>query len=167
MYFERPKDHNVKYNFPYIKLLDKDSMPRDIERQKIEVVDFYSSYCGICFKKFPEYERLKQKYNSDTNVKFYAIHVGYEKDTFSNSIKLLDGYSYTFNKLYSISRNEIRDSLGFESFPQLFIIKNGQIIHHGFLETNPNILLDNTDEIIQTHLKDISSKTAHLKGIQH
>jgi thiol-disulfide isomerase/thioredoxin len=151
-FFKRKTHWDTHHSFPQISLFDNDSVRKSIEEDKLVVLDFYSSYCGYCFQKFPEFERLKRKYNSNSNVKFYAIHVAYNKDTFKNSVHLLDEYNYTFNKLYSQSIQEIKDSLNFDKFPQLFIVKNNKVVYQGQLETNPRIVIDNTDLLIKKYL---------------
>ena len=57
-FFAFSKNNNShKYDrLPEVTLVDKNKQKIDIHKNKIIVLDFWSTNCGICFKKFPDLE---------------------------------------------------------------------------------------------------------------
>jgi thiol-disulfide isomerase/thioredoxin len=47
----------------------------DLEGQ-IVVLDFWATWCAPCLERFPEFERLKEKYEDTPGVTFAAINTG-------------------------------------------------------------------------------------------
>tara|TARA_B110000114_G_C14973758_1_gene349580 strand:- start:142 stop:915 length:774 start_codon:yes stop_codon:yes gene_type:complete len=140
--------------FPEIDLINKQSQIITLKKDKIIVLDFWSTFCGVCYDKFPEFEALYQNYKHNPNIAFYAIHVSYKNDKFENVIKLLDEYNYQFPKIYALDSEEIKTKLGVKLFPSLMIIKNGEIVYKGALITDRNVIFDNTISRIESLLKE-------------
>lgn len=47
---------------------------------KIVVIDLWYSGCGICYKKFPQFDRLREYYKDNPNIIFAAVNVPTERD---------------------------------------------------------------------------------------
>lgn len=137
---------NVK--FPNITFVNKENKIVNLTGNKVIVLDFWSTDCGICFKKFPDLEDVYLKYKGNKNVEIYSVHVPYRGDTFSNTIKILDSIGYKFPKIYAKSSKVIKDSLSINSFPHLLIIKNGEIRYEGMLETKKTVYMYNIEDEI-------------------
>ncbi|MBC7525557.1 MAG: TlpA family protein disulfide reductase [Flavobacterium sp.] len=154
-YFIYYHNHNAEKNslFNSIDLLNDQKKPFNISNDKIVVLDFWTTSCGICFKKFPDLEIEYQKYKLNKNVKIYAVNVPIKGDKFDDTIKILDSIGYTFPKLYAKSFQQIETNLKFNTFPHLLIIKDGRIRYDGFLITSEESRLYNIDDEIEKLLK--------------
>ena len=155
-YFIYYQNHNAEKNsiFNGVELLNNRKKPINISNNKIVVLDFWSTSCGICFKKFPDLEIEYQKYKGNKNVEIYSVNVPIEGDKFESTIKILDSIGYTFPKLYAKSFQQIETNLKFNTFPHLLIIKDGRIRYDGFLITSDESKLYNIDDEIDRLLNE-------------
>jgi len=119
------------------------------------VLDFWSTSCGICFKKFPDFERLKQKYAAKTEVEFYAVNLIQPREELSTVKKVAGSFSYSFKTLYTNinSANQIRELLKIEAVPTIVIInKNCEVVYTGDFNIEKYIFVDNIYDLIETAL---------------
>ncbi|WP_146106965.1 TlpA family protein disulfide reductase [Polaribacter porphyrae] len=119
-------------NVPKMELLSNGNQIRlDTINNKIIVLDYWTTNCGVCFKKFPEYEKLYLKYIKNPNVLTYAVNIPSKNDTIGYAKKMIEKYNYKFPVLYSDS-DTIPKQLGFNKYPHLVIIKNKKIRFNGY-----------------------------------
>ena len=144
----------INKQLPLVKFINKDKETFTLSKDKIVVLDFWSTSCGICYKKFPEFEKMYQQYKDNPNIEFYAIHVSYERDKFEKVIKLLDKYEYNFPLIYSIDSKSVEDKLEVRHFPTTILIKNSVIRYKGFLVTNKNVITGNTIRQLESLLNE-------------
>jgi thiol-disulfide isomerase/thioredoxin len=137
-----------------MKFINKEKEAVTLSKDKIVVLDFWSTYCGICYEKFPLFEKMYQKYKDNPNVEFYAIHVSYERDKFEKVIKLLDKYDYNFPLIYSLDSESVEDDLEVKYFPTTILIKNNVVRYKGVLVTNKNVIIGNTIRQLESLLNE-------------
>ena len=124
---------------------------------KVIVLDFWSLYCGACFRKFPDLEKIKNYYNNQ-DVIVYAVYIPkyYEDDedtNLENRLKWMEEQNYTFDivKTDTITVNK----LGIRGVPRLLVFdKNKKII----LDSNVQFLekryiINNIYSVIDKSLK--------------
>lgn len=120
----------------------------------IIVLDFWSTSCGICFDKFPDYQEIFNKYKSNNRIKIYAVNVPIRGDNFEKTKLRFNKLKYTFPNLYAKSFKQVEDSLCFNTFPKLMIIQNGVIRYDGMLFTRKESLIYNIEDSIDKLLKE-------------
>jgi thiol-disulfide isomerase/thioredoxin len=140
--------------FPNVTFVNKKNVKVNLNKNKIIVLDFWSTSCGICFEKFPDLESTYEKYKNNENVEIYAVNSPLKKDKFEKTVKVLDSIGYKFPKLYAQSAKEVEDSLHFNTFPHLIIIKNGRIRYDGMFETQKNTFIYSIESEIDKLLKE-------------
>lgn len=148
------KDAEKNISMPNITLLNASNEKIDLFRNKIIVLDFWSTTCGICFEKFPDFQSMSDKYKSNKDVEVYAVNYPLKRDKSEKTKKILDSIGYDFPKLYAKSANEIEDSLHFNTFPHLIIIKNGKIRYDGLFETEKNTMIYSIESEIKRLLDE-------------
>ncbi|MCF6167347.1 redoxin domain-containing protein [Lutibacter sp.] len=140
------RNYNASVNekAPTIELLTKTDIiiKLDTVQNKIIVLDFWTTSCGICFKKFPDYEKVYLEYKNNPNIVFYSVNIPTKRDTLLKTKKLVKKLGYKFSTLYADS-DEIPNSLGFNRYPHLTILKNGRIRYNGPLEVAENVKINN------------------------
>lgn len=149
-YFIYYNNHDAEKNivFKDISLVNYENKKVELDKNKIIVLDFWSTSCGICFKKFPDLELTHKKFIGNKKVQILSINVPIKGDDFNKTIKILDSLGYSFPKLYAKSLNQVEEKLKFNTFPHLMIIKNGMIRYDGFLVTKEESNLYNIDDEI-------------------
>ena len=127
--------------FDGISLINKNKESIELDKSKIIVLDFWTTSCGICFKKFPDLEKYYLEFKDNPNVEFYSINVPLKRDEFSKVVKLVDELNYKFPTLYATSIKEV-ENLGIYAYPHLLILKNGKLRYDGRLETDKYIFVN-------------------------
>jgi thiol-disulfide isomerase/thioredoxin len=147
------RNYIVKKKLPNITLFNEASQKVNFNiKNKLLVLDFWSSACGSCIEAFPDFERTALKYKDDPNIVFYSINIPVRKETMEENISIVKSqYNYKFNKLYSKDFSTC-DSLGFRKFPTLVIAKNGVIYYQGSTILDEDITIHH----IETEIKRIS-----------
>lgn len=144
------KSYNITSNnsFMELKITTSNNAPFSIEEKKgkVIVLDLWSSSCGICFEKFPNFEKKAKTYEKDSIVEFYALNLPLERDSVINIENMLIDYS--FKKLYTKDINSW-ENLNISSVPRTLVIdKNGNIRYNGVLNQNKYLFYNNIDRII-------------------
>jgi thiol-disulfide isomerase/thioredoxin len=152
------KNNTDRFDAPPIQLISDNGEAFALNNQsgKILVLDFWSTSCGICFKKFPDFDRLKQKYASHTEIEFYAVNLIQPREQLSAVKNVTGSFSYTFKTLYTDnhSANQIRELLKINAVPAIVIInKNGEVVYTGDFNTEKYVFVGNTYDLIETALK--------------
>jgi thiol-disulfide isomerase/thioredoxin len=155
-YFIYYHNHNAEKNIPFSKvtLLNDKKEKIELQEDKIIVLDFWSTSCGICFEKFPNLEDTFQKYKNNSKVQIYTVNVPLQGEKFEETTKILDSIGYNFPKLYAQSAKEVETKLNFNLFPHLIVIKNGKIRYDGQLVTEKSSLIYNIETEIDKLLKE-------------
>jgi thiol-disulfide isomerase/thioredoxin len=148
VYIYEEKNKILENQLPNIVLHDESNNIVDIQsfRNKITVIDFWSTSCGVCIKKFPEFEELKNEYKNDSSIAFYSLNLPNKRD--KNDVASEFTNEYSFSKLYG--NFETADKLLIKKVPQCMIIdKNLKIRYIGFLNTDSRNLYNNFNSIIK------------------
>lgn len=151
------KDYNdiEKQSVKFQKFDFYDSFLNEVEIQKMQgkiiVLDFWTTSCGVCYRKFPEFEKLSEQYKTNDNIKFYAVNIITKRDSIEKVINQTKTLGYKFPFLFTKASDvkSIREKFGIYSFPTIIIIdKLGNIVFHGQLITDDIILYNNTKKTI-------------------
>ncbi|HSK71517.1 MAG TPA: TlpA disulfide reductase family protein [Pyrinomonadaceae bacterium] len=98
---------------------------------KISLLDFWNTKCGICFEKFPQLQTFYDKYKDDNSIIIYAINKPIEEDTPKTAFQIIKEKGYTFPVLLPIDQ-ELPEKFGVEGYPTTFVInQNSQIVFKG------------------------------------
>ncbi len=123
---------------------------------KIVILDFWSTSCGICYKKFPELEKLYETYKHNDSIRIFAVNLIHKDQTIEQMKNKAEELGYTFPNLLTTfeERNRTTKVLQFNAVPTLVILdKDGSIYYRGSLETSDRVFVNNTYKIIDKLLK--------------
>jgi thiol-disulfide isomerase/thioredoxin/uncharacterized membrane protein len=102
--------------------------------EKLVVLDFWTTSCGICFKKFPVLQEKAQAYKDHPAVEFYAVNIPIPRDTIGQGQQTIEKLGYTFPNLFA-SGADVAEAFGVSSYPTVLIVKNGkEIMYRGNIE---------------------------------
>jgi len=104
-----------------------------LDDDKTYVIDIWSKGCGVCFLKFPIFEKLKNKYENQENIKFVVLNLYNDKDNLQELQIQFDDQKLDLNNYY-ISKKYSED-LQTYLVPTVLVIKNRKIIFKGNVET--------------------------------
>lgn len=144
---------NTNKEFSGLSLVNKNQEKVELDKSKIIVLDFWTTSCGVCFKKFPDFEKYYLEFKDNPNVEFYSVNVPIERDEFTKVVNLVDELKYEFPTLYATSIKEV-ENLGIRLYPHLLILKDGKIRYSGKLITDENVFVNH----IKTEINKLIAK---------
>ncbi|MCL2738118.1 MAG: redoxin domain-containing protein [Bacteroidales bacterium] len=105
----------------------------EIHVGKIVVFDFWTTSCGICFREFPEFDRVYQKYNHLADIMFYAVNLPIKSDTRESIVKTIAGHiNYSFPILLADEDSDYWTQFKIRGVPHLMILdKAGKVVFNG------------------------------------
>jgi len=116
-------------------------------RNKLLVLDFWTTSCSPCFSSFPMLQKLFDTCQTREDMRIYAVNVPIEGDTAGKALQLLKSLHYTF-PLIIAGEDSLEIKLRIYSYPTVLVIKNGSwIIYRGDLNGIGEIM----DEAADTH----------------
>jgi len=99
-------------------------------KNKIVVLDFWSTSCGICFREFPILEAKYQQYRNDSSIELFAVNIPTKKDSTQTPFKVIRDNGYEFPVL--VDRNSFAiTNLKVQEVPQVFVISNDTVLFRG------------------------------------
>lgn len=139
---------------PEMTFIDANKNIITLSKNKVLVLDFWNTSCGVCFKKFPEYEDLYLEYKNNQNVEFYSVNMPMKRDEFPSVLKLVDSLDYKYKTIFAESTKDIDEKLNITGYPTFMIIKNNRIRFSGYQNNGSNIFIYNSKSIIDNLLKE-------------
>jgi len=126
-------ENPIYKDFPKeLVLYDENGIIYDLTKNKgkVIVLDLWSTACGVCIKKFPDFEKQKNRYKNNPNVKFFVVNLALKRDSTINVKKYVKDYS--FKTLYTDSNSwQILEN---RSVPKILIInKKLKIVYKGIM----------------------------------
>ena len=101
---------------------------------KITLLDFWTTTCGVCFKKFPQLQSVHEKYKGDSSVKILAVNTPLEEDKPNQAFEAIRKREYTFPVVITQDEN-LAEKFGVKGYPTTFVINpDKQIIFRGDIE---------------------------------
>jgi thiol-disulfide isomerase/thioredoxin len=124
------KEYNIVENkdVASFKLLsrDKDTLDSDQLRNKIIVLDFWTTKCGVCYRLFPKIQELADYYHDNKNILIIAVNDG-KTDSIEGFQKAKGIDKYTFPFMYDLNKT-LHENLNIEAYPITCIIdKKGKL----------------------------------------
>jgi thiol-disulfide isomerase/thioredoxin len=133
---------NVSEACPPFELFKEDStkVSNDDFNDKILVLDFWNTGCGVCFRQFPEFEKKFEKYQGQ-QIDIYSVNVPLARDTPGQATRIIADRHYSFPVLF-IHDLDILKKLKIIVFPTTLVITNGKmIVFRGDIERLENFLM--------------------------
>jgi len=113
-----------------------DTISKQIFLGKYVIFDFWNLYCGICFRKFPEVEKLYETITPyKDRIELYAVNLKYAEDSESYAFETIRERGYSFPVLQTMDRDMLQTVFGVDGYPTVVILNpNGNLIFRGNIE---------------------------------
>lgn len=128
---------NINLPAPFIFTNETDTLDLAKLPNKIHVIDFWNSTCGVCRKSFPDFQELADKYKSDSRISFYVVNID-RKEPSTSTLTIPRRYncklpSFAYRDKTALSRIQIN------VVPTYIIIsQEGKITYRGSLQNIEN-----------------------------
>ncbi len=101
---------------------------------KIVLLYFWSTRCGLCFRGFSQVQVAYDKYKNDSSVAIYTINKPVEEDKPNQVFEVIKEGGYSFPVVIPTDE-ELPEKFGVTGYPTTFVInQNGQIVFKGDIE---------------------------------
>ena len=102
-----------------------------ILENKIVLLDFWHTKCGVCFQKFPQLQAFYDKYKNDNSILVFAVNKPIEEDKEKSAFKLIEEEGYSFPVLLPTDE-ELPEKFSVFRFPATFVIdRQGNVVYKG------------------------------------
>ncbi len=103
-------------------------------QNKIVLLDFWHTRCGVCFQKFPQLQAFYDKYKDNGSVVVFAVDKPIEEDKQKSAFKVIEEEGYNFPVLLP-NDEELPEKFGVKGYPTTFVIdKQGNVVYKGGIE---------------------------------
>jgi len=100
---------------------------------KVVLFDFWFISCGPCWVKFPNLQRLYEKYQSNPSVEIYAVNRPMSRDKPGELFERIEEKGYSFPVLQGTQ--EVMNKLDVYKYPTVMVLnQNGEVVYTGELE---------------------------------
>jgi len=126
-------------------------------RNKISVYYFWTTSCGVCYKKFPELNDLYHELKDRQDISIQAVNVLLsEKEDPRQIYQNIRSRNYDFPLVFFKGGEQmLKEDLNFSGFPHVLVINDkGEIIHNGRFNNDPVVFVDNIQGIIEKQVEN-------------
>ncbi|WP_372474749.1 TlpA family protein disulfide reductase [Capnocytophaga sp. ARDL2] len=148
-YFHYESDFQKDLIIPFSNI---DGQPYQFEEDKIYVLDFWNTSCGICIQKFPFFSDMSNKYADNDKIEFYAVNIQQKGDTKEKVLKYVTNKGYHFNNLMVENKEEAK-KIDVVAVPTVLIVKNNKIVYNGFPSYEDHLKFNRLDDLIEKFLE--------------
>jgi len=120
---------------------DGDTLSVSDFKGKYLIIDCWYTYCGVCYKKFPQVQKLFDKFKDDDEIALFSLHCRLKKaqrneeETVKTGIDILKTRGFSFPCFSIDMDNPVLKELGVDSYPTVLIFnKESQLIFRGSIE---------------------------------
>ncbi len=101
---------------------------------KIVLLDFWHTKCGVCFEKFPQLQAFYDKYKFDDSMVIFAVNEPLEEDKEKSAFKVIEEEGYNFPVLLP-NDEELPEKFGVKGYPTTFVIdRQKNVVYKGDIE---------------------------------
>lgn len=122
---------NIPVNPSLYTLSDEDGALMHFEKDKIYIIDFWYTDCGVCYQEFPQFDE-RAKRNTNPDIKYVSINWPYKTDSENLAFEVLKRYNYSFTQW--IGSSNIDTAFGLTFYPTTIAFRNDTILYKGDLE---------------------------------
>lgn len=112
-------------------IIDKNEELVVFEKNKLYILDFWYSGCGVCYEEFPSFEK-KYLDNINSNIEYIAINHPIRDDKPEYFWKILEDRNYTF-PAWKGSEN-MSEAFTVSLYPTIVVFRNDTILYKGHLQ---------------------------------
>jgi len=102
------------------------------DKNKLYLLDFWSTSCGVCFKKFPKVQALYDQYKNNDKIEILTVNIRLPKDTNRMAQQLIVNRGYSFPVF--VTNENFKNNFGVAYYPTVVMVKGDQIVFRGDIE---------------------------------
>jgi thiol-disulfide isomerase/thioredoxin len=100
-------------------------------KDKIVILDFWTTGCRYCFFKFPVLDSAYETYKGDPSIVFYAVNKPIEEDGPNQPFEMIRERGFTFPVVVT-KDPDMAEKYGVMRFPETFVInRSGEEVYRG------------------------------------
>lgn len=101
---------------------------------KVVLLDFWNTSCGVCFRKFPQLQSFYEKHANNSSVIIFAVDTPLEDDKEGQAFQMIRERNWTFPVVVT-KDVDLADRYGIEAYPTTLVLdKKGNVVFKGSIE---------------------------------
>lgn len=101
---------------------------------KVVLLDFWNTSCGVCFQKFPQLQKFYEKHRSRSAIRILAVDIPLDDDKEGEAFKAIKDEGYSFPVVITKDA-QLAEQYGIKGYPTTFVIdQQGKIVFKGSIE---------------------------------
>ena len=97
---------------------------------KVVLLDFWTTSCGVCFRKFPQLQKFHEKHKDDAAMRILAVDTPLEDDKEGDAFAIKE-QGHTFPVVITKEAN-LAEQFGVKGYPTTFVIdRQGKVVYRG------------------------------------
>lgn len=123
---------------------------------KVTVWEFWTTSCGVCFRRFPDLDEVYLKYKNHPDFQLESINLPTRHDHIDSTKSIIRNWDYSFPTLIADSSYYYyRKLFNLKGVPAVLIFnKQGELIYNGRLNNDPNVPYGNISKTLDKLLYD-------------
>lgn len=107
---------------------------------KVVVLDFWHTRCGVCFQKFPQVQKLYDRYKANPSLVLLAVNKPLEGDSTGQAFSMLQQRNYTFPVLMPHAKT-LPEAIGVRAYPTTVVMDTaGVVVYRGRIEDAASVI---------------------------
>ncbi|UCS92930.1 TlpA family protein disulfide reductase [Echinicola marina] len=128
-----------------VQNIDNKILQNDSFKGKVVVLDFWFISCGPCWVKFPDLQKLYDKYKENPQVEIYAVNRPMPKDKPNQLFEAIEEKGYTFPVLKGTQK--VMDDFDIYVYPTIVVLdQEGNVAFMGKIEGVEDVIQKLTNE---------------------
>lgn len=98
---------------------------------KVVLLDFWNTSCGVCFRKFPQLQKFHEKHKDNAAIQILAVDTPLEDDKEGDAFKAIKDEGYSFPVVITKDA-DLAQRYGVKGYPTTFVInRQGNVVYKG------------------------------------
>jgi len=120
---------------------------------KLSVMYFWTTSCGVCYKKFPDLQELYIDYSDNKDIAISAVNVLYPKESPSDIYHSIRERGWSF-PLFFLAKDDLNkyDDVDLNFYPYVLVLDyDNTVLYSGGFNYHPLVFVDNVRTIIEKY----------------
>ncbi|HEX2835656.1 MAG TPA: TlpA disulfide reductase family protein [Thermoanaerobaculia bacterium] len=113
-----------------------DGEGRAITRESLKgrtvVLDFWTTSCAVCYRKFPDLQKVQDRFRQRADVAVLAVHLREQQETSDYPRRFFQASAFDFPRVWTVETRRMMRQFGFPTVPTVVVIDPaGNVVFRG------------------------------------
>lgn len=131
-----------------------DEQGRAVTRESLKgrtvVLDFWTTSCAVCYRKFPDLQKVRDRFRHRTDVTVLAVHLREQQEMSDYPRRFFAASAFDFARVWTVETRRMMSQFGFPTVPTVVVIDPaGKVVFRGSgLISGPFIFVHDVGRVV-------------------